>query len=147
VILLEVMDKLTVAYKAAVQTPVLEPSPEVVNNKRFVVVGSEGEDDDGATVDLTPSEMGPGTWTDELGAVICSAWAQTGGTDKAKMRAAAGADAEACVAAVLADPTFGGLLVAGNRATVSAIRYRAMQTEKGAFARFSWTVSYGHLNT
>lgn len=148
-ILNEVIAALASRFTTAV-TPTLVfdvPSPNVVNNDSFIVVGSDGEDDDGATVDLVPSDLGPGTWHDENGDVVCSAWAAHGGTDLAGTRDTAAQLAEACVAAVRADRTLGGLLEGAGRATVSALRYRSVQTPKGAFCRFTFTVSYGHLNT
>lgn len=148
-ILNDVIAALKTSFDAAVSPTEVHdvPSPNLVNLKRFVVIGSEGEDADGATVDLVPSTLGPGTWTDETGDIVCSAWSAAGGTDLAARRNEAAADAEACVAAVVADRTLGGLLEGAGRATVSALRYRSVQTPKGAFCRFSFTVSYGHLNT
>jgi len=149
VILNDVIAALSTRFTTAVDpTPVFDvPTPNVVNNAAFVVIGSEGEDADGATVALVPSSMGAGDWFDEAGEIVCSAWAQVGGTDLAGTRDTAAELAEACIAAVHADVTLGGLLVGAGEAQVSALRYRSMQTDKGAFCRFTFAVTYGHLST
>lgn len=145
-ILNDVITTLAALFDAAVTAPVYDtPDPTAVNNASWVSVSTEGEDDDGATVELTPSQLGPGTWFDEAGEVVCSAWSQSGGTDTATRRTEAAALALACVAAVRADDTLGGLLTL-HRAEVSALRYRAFQGSTGTLCRFSWTVSYRHLN-
>jgi hypothetical protein len=147
-ILNDVIAALDVLFTAAVDVPVFDvPDPSVINNDRFIVIGSEGEDDDGATVDLTESTLGPGGWLDETGEVVCSVWAASGGTDLAARRNAAATLTEACVAAVRNDRELGGLLVGAGVAGVSSLRYRLVQTPQGAFCRFSFSVSYQNLNT
>jgi hypothetical protein len=149
VILNDVIAALAARYTTAADPiPVFDvPTPNVVNNALFVAVGSNGEDEDGATVDLVPSDLGPGTWLDETGAVVCSAWSQAGGTDLEARRDEAASLAEACLAATRADRTLGGLLQGSGRAEVSGLSYRLVQTPKGPFCRFTWTVSYGHLSS
>ena len=135
-------------FDGAVAAPVYDgPVPAAVNNGDFVLVGSTGEDEDGAAVDLELSEMGPGTWLNETGEVVCSFWSWTGGTNLPARRAAASALATACAAAVAADRTLGGLLVAPGLAEVSTIRYQPRQTSDGAICRFTFSVLYRHVNT
>lgn len=149
-ILNDVLAALTSMFEAAV-APVRVydvPDPSAVNNAKWVAVGTEGDEDaDTATVDLTPSSLGPGTWIDESGEILCSAWAQAGGTDIDARRREAGELAEACVAAVRADDTLGGLLAVDRRAQVSSISYRPRQGKTGTLCTFTFTVSYQHLNT
>lgn len=146
-ILNEAINYLGVLFTAAVRPiPVFDgPKPPAVNNQQFVVVGSAGDDDDGAVLDLTPSTLGPGDWLDESGEIICSAWSWSGDTDVASRRAEALAAAGACVAAVQADRTLGGLLI--DEATVGNLRYQAVQFKEGALVRASFSVTYLGLNT
>lgn len=148
-ILEDVVADLVTRFRAAV-TPVRVfdgPNPNAAQSETFVAVGSTGEDEDGITVDLELSDLGPGTWVDETGEIVCSAWSWSGGTDLAARRAAAVDLAVACVNAVRADPQLTGLLPKPGRADASAVRVRTLQTDKGALCRASFTVAYSHLST
>lgn len=146
-ILAEVIDRLVTVFDAAVAVDVYDgPKPEAVNKPQFVVVGSSGDDEDGAAADLTPSDTGPGGWLDETGEIICSAWSWSGGTDVATRRSEALSLAESCLSALHADRTLGGLLVVPGAVT-STLRYEARQPESGAIVRVSFTVAYTALIT
>jgi hypothetical protein len=145
-----VLLRLVALFTAAVTVPVYDgPFPPAVNSPQFVLVGSTGEQgDDGASVEFELSELGPGTWHNETGQIICSAWAWDGGTDVPARRAEAEAAAMACIGAVWADRTLGGLLHGAGIAQATGIRYQPQQTDRGAICRFLWTVTYTqHLNT
>lgn len=149
-ILHEVINRIGVLCTAAV-SPVRVfdgPNPPAVNLQRFVVVGSEGEEGDAASVTLEPSTLGPGTWLDESGEIVCSAWSWSGGNaDKLPThRSEALTDAAACVAAIQADRTLGGLLIA-PAAVAGGLRYQPVQFDSGPLVRVSFTVAYQHVNT
>lgn len=146
-ILGDVISRLVILYDAAVTSTVYDgPRPDAANQPRYVLVGSDAEGDDGATADLVPSGTGPGTWWDESGEVICSAWSHYGGTDLATCRSQALSDAEACLAAVHADRSLNGLLVTPG-ATTSGVSISARQTQAGALVRVTFTVAYQALVT
>lgn len=135
-------------FDTAVSATVYDgPVPTSVNESSFVLVGSTGDDDDGAFVETELSTLGDGTWIDEAGEVVCSAWSWSGGTDLAAHRVIAGGLAADCAAAVAADRTLGGLLVAPGLAQVSAFQYQPRQTTEGAICRFTFSVTYRHVNT
>lgn len=146
-ILGDVIARLVVLFDGAVTSTVFDgPIPEAVNHGRYVLVGSDGENDDGASAELEPSDLGPGTWWDERGEVTCSAWSHHGGADLAARRSEALADAEACLAAVHDDRSLGGLLITPG-ATTSGVFVSARQTTAGALVRVTFTVAYQALNT
>ena len=146
-ILGDVISRLVTLYDAAVTSVVYDgPKPEAVNQARYVLVGSDAEDESGATADLSPSDTGPGNWWDEFGEVVCSAWSHYGGTDIATCRTQALSDAEACIAAVHADRSLNGLLNTPG-ATTSAVSVSARQSQTGALVRVTFTVAYTALIT
>lgn len=146
-ILGDVIARLVTLYGNAVTSVVFDgPKPEAVNQPRYVLVGSDGEGDDGASADLEPSGTGPGSWWDERGEVVCSAWSHYGGRDVTTCRTQALADAEACLAAVHADRSLTGLLNTPG-ATTSGVTVSARQTSSGAIVRVTFTVAYTALVT
>lgn len=147
-ILNSVIASLVTVFDTAVSVDVYDgPVPTSVNKSDFVLVGSTGEEDDGAVVELALSDTGPGTWFDETGEVVCSVWSWSGNTDLAARRVAAAANAVACINAVKANRTLSGLLVAPGLAEVSVLNYQPRQTSEGAICRFTFNVSYRHLVT
>lgn len=122
------------------------PRPSSDRPPLFILVGSTGDEDDDATTDDTLSDMGPGTWHDESGEVFCSAWAWTGDTDPAGVRASALAAYAACRDAVAADRTLGGILQLPGLAQVSNMRLR-QSAEGGSLARVIFSVTYGSTLT
>lgn len=147
-ILDDVLQALVALFDAAVSVPVHDgPVPQSVNSGEFVLVGSTGDDEDGAVVDIELSTLGPGDWFDESGEIVCSAWSWSGGTDLAARRAAALALASACASAVAADRTLGGLLEAPGLAQTQVFRYEPRQTSEGAICRIVFSVTYAHVNT
>lgn len=143
----EVISRLVSLCGAATTSAVFDgPRPESANQPRYVLVGSDAEGDDGASADLEPSDTGPGTWWDERGEIVCSAWSHYGGTDLATCRSQALSDAEACLAAVHADRTLGGLLLRPG-ATTSGVTISSRQTPSGALVRVTFTVAYQALVT
>lgn len=143
----DIIARLVTLYDAAVTSVVFDgPKPEAVNQPRYVLVGSDGEGDDGITAELEPSTTGPGSWWDERGEIVCSAWSHYGGTDMETCRAQALADAEACLAAVHTDRSLGGLLNTPG-ATTSGVTVSARQTPSGALVRVTFTVAYQALVT
>lgn len=124
------------------------PVPAAVNDPDYVLVGSTGEDgEDGATVDLELSDLGPGNWHSESGEVVCAAVSWSGGKDVDARRAVASQLAADCAASVHSDRTLGGLLDGDGLAQVSGFRYRAHQFAEGALVRVTFSVTYSHLNT
>lgn len=147
-ILDDVIAALVAKFSTAVDVPVHDgPVPTSVNSGEFVLVGSTGDDEDGAAVDLGLSSMGPGTWTDEAGEIVCSTWSWGGGTDLAVRRSAALGLAVACADALAADRTLGGLLQAPGLGEVRTFRYEPRQTKEGAICRIVFSVDYIHVNT
>lgn len=147
-ILNEVIARLVIIFDAATPWPVVDgPKPEAVNHREFVLVGSTGEDEDGGVIDRVSSDLGPGTWRDESGEVICSVWSWSGGNDLSQRRALALATTSTLIEAVEADPSLGGLLTAPQLAEVLDVRYQPRQTETGAIVRVVFTVSYRTLET
>lgn len=148
-ILDSVIAALVSAFDEAVTPTVFDgPVPPAVNKGDFVLVGSTSEDgEDGASGDLILSDLGPGTWHDESGEVVCSAVSWSGGTDIAARRAAATQLATQCTTAVHADRTLGGLLTEPGLAQVSTFAYLVRQSAEGVFCRVTFTVTYSHLNT
>lgn len=148
-ILNSVIAALVALFDAAVSASVFDgPKPAAVNKGDFVLVGSNGEEGDvGATVDQSLSDLGPGTWLEEVGEVVCSFWSWSGGTDTAARRTAAFNLATACADAVAADRRLGGLIVGPGIAEVSALSYQSQQTADGAICRFTFSVTYRHTNS
>lgn len=149
-ILPDVISRLGTMFTTAV-SPVAVfdgPVPPAANKTDFVLVGSTGDDfEDGATVGRVLSDLGDGTWFDESGEVFCSAWSWSGDTNIAARRTAVTTMATACAAAVAADRSLGGLLVAPGLALVSDFRYQPRQSAEGALVRLIFSVTYTHLNT
>ena len=148
-ILHTVITTLTTTFNAAIVPTVYDgPVPAAVNATDYGLVGSTGEDgEEGATADLTLSDLGPGTWHDEAGEVVCAFVSWSGSNDVVARRLAALNMASACADAVHADRTLGGLLTEPGLAQVSAFRYGAHQFKEGALVRVTFTVTYSHLNT
>lgn len=147
------------ALTAAITTP-LRPI-EVINGprsrstapKQFVLVGSDGGDtglgdgsEDGMVVDQTRSKVG-NNWRDELGLIICSAWAWSGGTDFAPLREQASEMLTIVESALLADRSLGGVLPSTGLAEFGGVRLRERQESDGAVVRAVFTVSYRALLT
>lgn len=122
------------------------PNDQAASSPAFVLVGSTGEDEDGATLDADWSPVGPGRWREEAGEVVCSAWAYSGGRDLPARRAIALGLATSCAESVHQDRSLGGILT-GNGAQVSRFRYQPRQTTEGAVVRVVFTVSYRTLLT
>jgi hypothetical protein len=116
----------------------------IIPSGAAVLVGSTGEDDDGGIVETVPSLLGPGTWHEENGRVICSAWSSLTGNAAARLEALT--VAQACVNAVHADRTLGGLLLLPT-AVGSELRYQPRPTDSGVAVRVLFTVSYEALIT
>lgn len=134
-------------FRGATSWPVFDgPVPTSINHQQFVLVGSTGEEEDGATIDRPESNLGPGGWREEVGDIVCSAWSYSGGTDIATRRANAMSTTAALIAAVEADPSMGGLLTAPRRAEVLDVRYQPRQTDTGAIVRIIFSVTYRSLD-
>lgn len=145
-VLSDVIDRLVVVFAGAVTVPVVDgPVATSVNQGRFVSVGAGAEGEGGATT-IDPSDLGPGTWLQEIGEVACSAWSWSGGTDLALHRRQSLELAEQCTNAVRGDRTLAGLLVEPT-AHASGLTYRAEQTSTGPIAVVSFTVAYQALVT
>lgn len=144
-----VIDVLVSIFDAALSVDVYDgPNPIAANKGDFVLVGSTGEEEDGATVEQEPSDLGPGTWLDESGEVICSAWSWTG-SDASTVparRAAALSYVDACSDAIAANRSLGGVLGQGT-AVVTGIRYQTRVAPEGTTVRVLFTVAYQTLNT
>lgn len=113
---------------------------------QLIQVGELGKEGDTATATRELSPMGNG-WDEEAGEVPCRISVWTGETDPAAPRATAKLLLTACVAAVRADRSLGGVLPATGLARVSAVRLREGQTAKGVLIEAGFTVSYTALLT
>lgn len=148
-ILTTVIGKLIEAFAPATGVDVFDgPVPTAVNKTRYVLVGSNGEEnEDGATVTDELSNLGPGGWHDEAGQIVCSAWSWSGGTRMQDARDDALTLANACIAAVHADRTLDATLTPPGLAEVSDLRCLMRQGTSGAMCRATFTVTYSHLDT
>jgi hypothetical protein len=149
----EVVTALAALFDIALDVPVYDgPRPTGGNDRRFVLVGSAGDDDDWLTVERDWSDMG-NRWTDETASIVCSAWATSGDAHPSAGRTVRGqaeALAYACEAALHADPTIGGTVPAnspGPPARVSSMVGRLVPSGKGPSARVLFTVVYTRLIT
>lgn len=113
----------------------------------FILVGSSGDDDeDVATTDREWAPEG-NRWIEETGEVVCSIWVQSGDTDLVGRRARQDELFDACEAAVLADPTLGGLCNWKEPAFIPRTRLRQNQANSGSLARLIFSVRYQALLT
>lgn len=129
------------------------PRPRGVNPKRYVLVGSDGGEtgaestDDGLSADQTPSELGPGTWRDETGSIVCAVWAWSGNSTVTADETAARALFDQCEDALAADRTLGGVLTATGAAELASLSVRESLLKSGPFVRIAFGVNYGALIT
>jgi hypothetical protein len=131
------------------------PGPRVRNSgaKKFLLVGSDGGDtgfeatEDGMNADQVPSNLGPGTWQDEAGAIVCAAWAWSGNSTLTSVQTSARDVFDTCTAALRADRTLGGLLALPGLARLSSVGVREAQPKSGPFVRITFSVDYGALIT
>lgn len=119
---------------------------------KFVLVGSDGGEtgyesgEDGLVSRQAASRLG-NNWRDEAGDVLCAAWAWSGDTNLAPLRAAVTAITDAIETAIQTDRSLGGVLEHPGLAEVTEVRFTDAQTPKGAVSRAVFTVSYGALLT
>ena len=148
-ILPQVIEYLVTTFRTVTAFPVFDgPVPAAANQPDAVLVGSAGDDDvDGIVVERPASDLGPGTWREEIGEILCSAWSWDGGDNMTARRSAAVAAAEACIAAVESDRSLGGLLTPPRLAEVLEVRYLPLQSPSGAIVRVIFTVTYRTLVT
>lgn len=131
------------------------PQSRAAVPKSYVLVGTDGGDtgqgEDGgdfATTSQELSPMGPGTWRDETGEIVCSLWVWGGSTTFAPLRASATAVLDSIELALRSDRTLGDLLApGGGYAELGSVRIREDQTENGARLRAVFTVSFRALLT
>lgn len=120
---------------------------------RFLLVGTEGDfpaappSDDGSSAQQDPATLSGSTMRDETGRVVCAAWAWSGETDFAPLRAAVRTIVDAAEGLVADDRTLGGIVNPPGFAQFTALRIREEQTTRGAFVRATFTVAYGALVT
>lgn len=146
-----VLAALVAKFDAATTVPIFDgPDISALNKQAtgFVLVGSSGdEDEDAVVIDQALSNLGPGTWLEETGDIVCAAISWAGGKDIATRRAASLAVATACADAVQDDPTLNGVLIEPGRADVSALRLQQRAEETGVLVRVVFTVRYSALVT
>jgi hypothetical protein len=130
------------------------PMTRIPPPKLSLLIGTDGGDDgfgsldDGALARQRRSSLGPGTWRDEEGAVVCSAWAWSGARKFDLLRSQVKDLVDRCEAAVGADRSLGGVVVTQPAgAEVTEIAFREDQFTKGAYVRASFTVAYTALIT
>lgn len=147
----DVRSALVDTFTAAVASDVIVidgPRSSGSTPKQFVVVGAVGDDvlgvepGDGAAASHEWSTMGPGE-RQELGEVQSTIVAWSGATDLEVLRDQVQAIADACEAAVVADPSLGGVLDDMHEADVTGLRVSEAQTTDGAVVAAVLTVSYG----
>lgn len=119
-----------------------------------VLVGADGGDtgtdpplEDALTAEQNLDSMGPGTWRREQGSILCAVWTWTGSKDVQIARSSSMSLFELCEAALVADPTLGGLLVADGRAEISNFSVREQLTNGGPVVRVAFVVAYSALLT
>lgn len=128
----------------AVDVPVYDAGELVGNDARaFVTVGAVGDEEE-ITASQEPSSMGNG-WFDVTLDVPFTVTAWDGGTDVDPVRSQAKALASACIAAIHADRTLGGLLTPPTTVAVSDLRLREGQTSTGVLVEAGFTVTHTAL--
>jgi hypothetical protein len=123
------------AFDGAVVTEQIPPA--------YVVVGW-AEDGDDSVVTLDVSDMG-NRWDDEAGQVECVAYSWAGNGTLAQHGVIASGLVDQCRAALLADPTLGGVLLAPYEAHLSRVSRVRQQTDGGPVVRYGFSVTYANL--
>lgn len=139
----DVQAALKTTFTAAVPAATVVDAADLLGDdpQQLVQVGELGETGDTATASREISDMG-NNWDEEAGDVPCRISVWTGNTDPVAPRATCEALLTACVAAVRADRTLGGLLTSPGLARISAVRLREGQTKRGVLIEAGFTVSY-----
>lgn len=124
------------------------PAPTQPNiGESYALVGNDGDptnpDTDAASTDRDWSSLG-NRWVQETGEVVCCVAATSGDTDITVVRARAFALFALLEAALLADPTLGGLTF-GEPASIPSTRLRQTQNSQGCAARLVFVVRYQAL--
>lgn len=156
-LLFDVRDALLTQFTAALtgKDTTIFPGPRAAgaNPKKYLLIGADGGDtgaeatDDGMSAEQGPSDLGPGTWRDEAGTVVCAAWAWTGNSTAAASEAAARDVFDTCTDALAADRSLAGLLTATGGARLSSVDVLEGRTKQGPYVRIVFGVSYGALIT
>jgi hypothetical protein len=152
----DVLDRLGAQFRTAISPVPVYDGPDNAaiseGSTDLVLVGTDGEaliaggdDTDGITLDSELSDLGPGTWRRENAEILCAAWSWIGDDDIVARRRRAEQLARDCAGTVYADRSLGGLLVEPGLADVTAYRYRLRQTNRGAIARVTFTVTFSAL--
>lgn len=140
----DVITSLVALFDAATTAQVIDGPTPVTPDADFILVGSTGDaDEDAATVERDWSAMG-NRWIEETGEVVCSIWAQSGDTDLSAQRTRLATMFAACEAALLTDPTLGGLLFR-DPVSIPVSRLRQQQTTAGAVVHLIFTVRFQAL--
>lgn len=154
--LFAVRDALVTQFTAALAAKSTEifagPRSRSSSPKKFLLIGADGgetgaeQNEDGMTAEQEPSNLGPGTWRDETGTIVCAAWAWSGNSTVTSSETAARDVLDTCAASLLADDSLGGLLVPPGLARLSSVSVLEGQ-KNGPFVRIVFGVSYGALVT
>lgn len=148
-----VRDALVTAFGVVDADVFAGPRPKSANPKRYVLVGSDGGEtgvestEDGLTAEQTASALGPGTWRDETGSILCAVWAWSGNSSVTTDETDARVLFDACEDALAADRSLAGLLIAGGLAELASISVRESLLRSGPYVRISFGVNYGALIT
>lgn len=134
----------------------LGPRPRSGNApQQFLLIGADGGDtglndgltDDGLVATHEPSDLGPGTWQDETGTVVCAAWAWSGKQDFDPLRTQVQDMFNACAVWLLKNRDLNGLLQLPGLARVTGVRLRETPTSNGPFVRAVFPIAYSALIT
>lgn len=136
-----VITALVALFDATVDVPVYD-GPTVTGDRptSYVMVGDPEDESGSLTLEL--SSLGPGTWQDESGEVVCSAAVGSGDTDVASARATAFALFEQLRDAVNADRTIGGALALNPLGQVGRASLVQQQTTEGVVVVVTFAVPY-----
>lgn len=122
------------------------PKPTSANAREYVLVAFNPEPDgNGVETEQDISDLG-NRWVDEQGTVQCSVTCWSGSTDPAPLLARCDTLLDLLDAALVADPTLGGVIYAGYFARIlGAASLRQESTADGAIVRLGFTVTYSTL--
>lgn len=136
-----VITALVALFDSTLDVPVYD-GPTVTGDRplSYVMVGSA--EDESASLTFELSTLGPGTWHDEAGEVVCTIASGSGGSDAATARATALALLEQIRDAITADRTLGGALPLNGLGLVGRASLTQMQTSEGVMALVSFAVPY-----
>lgn len=142
----------TAALAAESATVYGGPKPTSATALEYVTVGFDPTGDgEGVTTNQVISDLG-NRWIDESGDVVCSVTVSSGGDDLVGLLARADDLFDLCDAALVADPTLGGVLTpgAGDGGYARVLGAGGLEQSSGAqgsAVRLTFTAHYSTLLT